>query len=395
VLVVFGVLAPSQIVTLHIIIIHMIMLAYLIIFKQGSFIQKVFGVLIILAISAGTSIIGAGLASIITATSIKHTLIYYDTSRLLALIFIKTFQLVVVYILAKRHERERNLRKIPTLVLFIAVMLDFAYLISLRLYLESPDLQPQQNYLIVWLAVGALLIMFFIFVMYEIFIREEARNVELVLELQRTKLKKGFLKEMDKLYSAITAWEHEYINNLTTLRTLVIKEKIDKAIEFMDNMNRNVIDNEIMLHTGNIVLDAIVSAKLVLARTQGIEVDIQVVFPENNYISDNDLCVVAGNIIDNAIEACVRMENTNEKKFIEIIFIPKGKNLLISIRNSYNNEVQRKGKRFFTVKSEPKHGIGNSNVDAIVKKYHGHVLRSPGNGVFETNIMLPLVPPVG
>jgi len=378
-------------IVIHAFTIQIIMLIYLLFFKLGTIFQKIFGVLIVFSITIATSLIGAGLASLLTNTSIEHTLIYQDTARLFALIFIKTLQVVVFYALAKRHERERNLRRQPAFFLFIAVAANFMYLIMLRLYVESPNLQPQQN-LLVWLAAGSLLIMIAIFIVYELFIREEARNIELAVNLQRTRLETGFLNEMDKLYSAIRTWRHDYENNFTVLRALVREAETDKALDYMDGMNNSIMDSKIMLRTGNLSLDAIVSAKLVLAESHGIKINVEAAYPENDIISDNDLCAIVGNLLDNAIEGCLRITDEKTGKFIIISISTMKKNLSLVIVNSYH-EIAKKDGYFLTSKKEPDRGVGIKHIDRIINKYQGYVVRSQDNGIFTTNIIIPLMQP--
>jgi len=389
-LVICGLIVVHPYVAIHAVITHLIMLIYLVLFKNGLILHKIFGILIVFVLITSTSIIGAGFASLITSSSIEHTLLYQDTSRLFALIFIKALQVAVFYTLAKRHEKERNLRKRPAIFLFVAVAANFVYLAMLRIYVESPDLQPQQNYMLIWLAVGALLMMIGIFIVYELFIREEARNVELATKLQRINLETGFFKEMDKLYYEIRIWRHDYENNIKVLRALVAKAEIDSALKFMNNMNSSIMDSKIMIQTGNFALDVIINAKLVLAKSHGIEIDVEAIYPEGCCVSDNDLCVIAGNMIDNAIEACLRISDIKAEKFINIVIGSIKKNLYISICNSYGNDIIQKDGRFFTSKKEPNHGIGIKHVDAVINKYQGYVKRSQDAGVFTTIITLPL-----
>lgn len=368
-----------------------IMLIYLIIFKYGTVLQKIFGILIVGSVEIGTSIVGAGLASVIESTTIEHTLQYQDTSRLLAILFIKMMQMVIFYIFSKKHAKMHNLQKRPVFVLSGVAVIDFVFLFLIWIYIGTPDLQIQQNALPIWLAIGALLIMVAIFVMYELFIYEELKNVELAMKLQRFELESSFLKKLDNIYSDMRIWKHEYKNNLSVLRALVKNIETEKALDFIDSMHSEIYKNQIVLQTGNLALDAIVSSKLWLAQSQNIEVSIQVVYPKNHQISDNDLCTIVGNLIDNAIEACTRMEETAEKKFINFSLIKKRKNLLLSISNSYNDELKISNGNYLTAKKEPFHGIGISYVDSIVEKYQGYVQRLQKNGVFETHIILPLL----
>lgn len=374
---------------------HIVMLLYLLLAKHGMVIQKLIGVMMVWAIMSGTSVAGAGLASFLASTTIENTLVYQGTSRLMAIVFIKMLQIVIFYALAKRHHTVRNLQRSPVFVLSGAAIVDFAFLIMIHAYVGLPDLSVQQSNMLIWLAVGLLLVMIAIFLMYELFIREEIKNVELAIKLQRLEMETNFFKEIDVMYTDMRTWRHEYKNNLTVLRALVEREEKEKALNYIENISCESIKNHVTLQTGNLVLDAVVSSKLWLAHSQDIEVSIQAVYPENNRIDDNDLCAIAGNLLDNAIEACVRMGEIKEKKFIIFAIVVKGKNLIISINNSYSDVLKRDGERYLTVKKEQFHGIGIQYVDSIVNKYNGHVLRSQEYGIFETHVMLPLISPNG
>jgi hypothetical protein len=372
-----------------------ILLIYLIIAKNGSIVQKIIGTIISYTIMLGTSFIGAGLASLLTSTSINHTLIYQDTSRLLAIIFIKMIQIVLFYILAKKQKAFLQLKRRPIAVLSVIVIVDFISLVVIRKYIETPNLTIEQNNLLIALAIGALLIMIGIFFIFELFIREEMTNVDLAVKLQRLELESKFLNEIDVMYSDMRAWRHDYNNNLTALRAIVEHGEKEDVLHFIDNIASESSRNNVTLQTGNLALDAIVSSKLWLAHSLHIDVTIQAVYPENNRISDTDLCAIAGNLLDNAIEACECMMDIGVKKFINFVLLVKSKNLFISISNSYSHEIKREGEHYLTTKKTHLHGIGISHVDSIVKKYDGHVLRSYNSGIFDTQVMLPLIAPVG
>ncbi len=393
ILVICGLLATVSSLDIYGVAAYGIMLVYLILFKDGSILQKIFGVLAVCTIEIGLSIVGAGIASVIESTTIEHTLENQDTSRMLAILFIKMMQVVGFYVLSKRQVVNHNLQRRPALVLCAAAIVDFTFLIMIRVHVELSDQQVQQNSLLVWFAIGALLVMVAIFMIYELFIREEIKNVELAMKLQRLELETSFFEEIDHIYSDMRTWQHEYKNNLSALRALVDHNETEKARDFIDNISSETYQKQIIIQTGNLVLDAIVSSKLWMAQSQNFEVNYQVVYPVNNCISDNDLCAIVGNLMDNAIEACARMGETTGKKFIDFSMTIKKKNLLLSVSNSYNNQLKQKGNRYFTVKKEPLHGIGILHIDSIVEKYQGHVVRTHEKGVFETHIMLPLLPP--
>jgi sensor histidine kinase regulating citrate/malate metabolism len=254
------------------------------------------------------------------------------------------------------------------------------------------ELNQQQNRFLLLLAIGLLSVTVVIFIMFELFIRGEARNIELSTNLQRMELESNFYTEIDVMYADMRTWRHDYKNNLTALRALAESKDTTKILAYIDSINKEPDRNLAGLHTGNIILDAVVSSKLWLAQSRNIEVNIQAVYPENNPIEDNDLCAIAGNLLDNAIEACERMIDADGKKFVSLSITVKGKNLILTIINSFNNELRRNGERYLTVKEGRFHGMGLAHVDAIVNKYQGRVIREHTHGVFETRVMLPLLP---
>jgi hypothetical protein len=366
-----------------------VLMAYLLLTKRGTIIQKLFGIVLIEALSIGTSMAGAGLASHLTNVDVEHTLLYQDHSRLLAIILIKTIQVILFYALAKRHYHIRMLKKKPLIVLSCAAILVFICLIFM--FNNISEFDAQANNVFIWLAAGLLFIMIGIFLMYEMFIREEARNLDLSARLQRLELESHYFRELSAMHADLRTWRHEYDNNLIALRALIEGKSPEKALEYLDRVSVDSVRESVMLQTGSPVLDAVVSSKLLLARSRGIDVSIQAVYPENNRVEDNDLCAIAGNLLDNAIEACERMGETQQTRFISFSLLMKGKNLVLSILNSYDGEIKRDRERFVTLKDKRFHGIGIQYVDSIVDKYQGHVLREYRDCVFETHVMLPLI----
>ena len=79
-----------------------------------------------------------------------------------------------------------------------------------------------------------------------------------------------------------------------------------------------------LLKTGNISLDAILSAKIAQAKAENIVVTIKAVVPDHLAITDLELSILVGNLLDNAIEACRTAEGD---RFIRIYMSMKGKML--------------------------------------------------------------------
>jgi len=100
-----------------------------------------------------------------------------------------------------------------------------------------------------------------------------------------------------------------------------------------------------------------------------------------------DLCIILGNLFDNAIEASLALPK--EERLIRIYMAMKERQLYISFTNFTALGKQKKIQgRFFTTKGEGR-GFGLVRTDHIVERHSGFISRNSEDGVFTTEILLP------
>lgn len=119
------------------------------------------------------------------------------------------------------------------------------------------------------------------------------------------------------------------------------------------------------------------------------EVDATAIVPGDIGASGIDLSILIGNLLDNAIEACMQIPEEKER-FIRIYVDIVKKQLYISVTNSMNGRARKLGNSYLSAK-QGCHGFGLLRIDSIVSKYHGFINRQTENGIFATEVMLPLV----
>ena len=106
-------------------------------------------------------------------------------------------------------------------------------------------------------------------------------------------------------------------------------------------------------------------------------------------ITEVDVCLIVGNLMDNAIEACMKIQEG--ERFIRVYMdILKGQ-LYIYIMNAIGDNPQKAGGIYTSTKNQEHHGFGLKRIDRVVDKYHGYLERQHEEGVFATEIMLPLM----
>ena len=117
-------------------------------------------------------------------------------------------------------------------------------------------------------------------------------------------------------------------------------------------------------------------------------------FQYNGEISAFDIGMILSNLLDNAIEACEKIEQ--ERRFIRISSKRKNHFLLIDVKNSFDGAInlQDNGQLPFSTKESNapdiimEHGIGLKNVSDIAERYYGGVNVKVKEKVFHITVML-------
>ena len=193
--------------------------------------------------------------------------------------------------------------------------------------------------------------------------------------------------EVQNIYRTMRGWRHDYHNHIQTLLALSGDES--KTKEYLLKLNDDLSKVDTVLKTGNVMVDAILNSKLSLIYSKNIRTNAKAVVPENLKISEIDLCVIIGNLLDNAMEACLR-QTEKDDRFIRIFIGVMKEQLYISVSNSVGGEIHKSGKTYVSSKNSATHGFGLMRIDRLAGKYNGYVNRQNEDGVFATEVLLPL-----
>lgn len=194
-------------------------------------------------------------------------------------------------------------------------------------------------------------------------------------------------EEIQNAYHEMRGWRHDYKNHMQVLKIYVESREWEHALAYISQMNEDLTSVDHVVKTGNMMADAIVNSKVSLAKRKEIRLDVTAKVPERLPISDVEFCVIFGNLMDNAIEACEKIAS-KEERFIRIYIGQFKKQFYLSVTNA-TNQTRRAGK-YYSLKGEG-HGFGLYRIDKIVKEKKGFLNRKDEPGVFATEIMLPFM----
>ena len=192
-----------------------------------------------------------------------------------------------------------------------------------------------------------------------------------------------YYNEVENMYTKMRGWRHDYRHHIQTMKVHAANGEYEEIAQYLDMLDDDLTNVETVIKTGNRMADAILNSKLSLAAEKQIRVKAEAKIPVSLSVSELDLCIMIGNLLDNAMDAC--MELPVEDRLIRLYMEMKGNYLYLALTNTAGG---KKKQSFRTTKGEG-HGFGISRIDAIVKKYDGYVTRASEDEAFSTEILLP------
>ena len=209
-----------------------------------------------------------------------------------------------------------------------------------------------------------------------------------IANYQNTLISKQY-KEVENIYNQMRGWKHDYHNHIQVMKAYLALEKYCEMDIYLDDFAKDLTSIDTIIKTGNIMVDSILNSKLSMAISQDIKINAKGLVPRSINIAEIDLCVIIGNLMDNAIEATIKLEKS-EDRFIRVYLREMKDQLYISVTNSVRGEVKKVNLEYISSKLGMNHGFGLKRVDSIVNKYGGFINRQNEKGVFATEVILPL-----
>ena len=193
--------------------------------------------------------------------------------------------------------------------------------------------------------------------------------------------------EVENMYNQVRGWRHDYRNHIQVMKSYAATGDMEAIIDYLETLDTDLQRVDNVIKTGNKMTDAILNSKISLARSKNILVIAEANIAVELRTSQLDLCIIIGNLFDNAIEASLVLPEN--RRVIRVYFEMKNTQLYMSFTNATALGKQLKtGGRFITTKGEG-HGFGLVRIDNIIERHNGFISRNSEDGAFTTEILLP------
>ena len=186
------------------------------------------------------------------------------------------------------------------------------------------------------------------------------------------------MEEMEHIYSGIRSMKHDMKNQLTTIQSYLKNDDVQGGLAHISQLLANQQIETLSVNTGNLALDTLLSVKKAVAEKNDISFTMKVQIPEHLFISTVDQCVIFGNALDNAIEACERCSENN--RFIDFFLIERKGRLVCKIINPLPSH---SSKNLSTTKPDKEnHGFGLVNIRRALAHYDSEPVFEQKEGHF-------------
>lgn len=194
-------------------------------------------------------------------------------------------------------------------------------------------------------------------------------------------------QEIKNVYLQMRGWRHDYHNHIQTMKAYLAMNELNNLDDYFSQLQTDLDSVDTIVKSGNLMMDAILNSKVTMMNQNMIRVNCKAILPEILSINDIDLCVIVGNLLDNAIEAC--REIPEEKRFIRIYAEIAKSQFYLSIQNSATEEIDFNQRNYISSK-RGEHGFGIKRVSLLVDKYDGYLNLQNEPGIFASEITIPI-----
>lgn len=230
---------------------------------------------------------------------------------------------------------------------------------------------------------------------FAIAIRWFSKNVDFLLNKERyeAEVARSFVssgrkhyQRMDELHEKLRILKHDYKYHLRSIRNLLQTGNTQQADDYLTEIESKLTNYEIKSYCTNSVINALIADYDERCRQKEITFDVNIQLLKTLTVSDYDLCVVLGNLLENAVNAC---EKLPENRFIKLETQNTSNQIIFRIKNTFDGNIIHKGD--IPISNKSSGGLGLLSVKEVIDSYGGDILFEWNKEFFTVYVAVNLV----
>lgn len=320
-----------------------------------------FWIIILLAIDFISESLALVLFRTLVSTQYAQNILFAITTTSLSMI-IELFMILALKLVFFRTHRYLAALRFPVLLALASV--PAVSIVVLFSFLMANSTAPAQSvYLVLLIAFGVLYMNLCMLYLYSSLTKHLQKIKHVTLQNESLAFELRHISELKKSQDQLMAMRHDLKNQFIVLLGMLEENQIADAKDYLLRSTDSLTTNQ-TFYTRDAVLNYLLNDKKESANKAGIKFDIKVLLAEQLTIDNEILAVLIGNLMDNALEASIRLKEAKQAEITLAIKQFEDK-LLIEIENVYDpGEAAVRYRRKFE-------GLGTTNIKRIVSDYNG------------------------
>lgn len=227
-------------------------------------------------------------------------------------------------------------------------------------------------------------------VIYAIAHRKRATYYQMLSEDYKEEFEReySFFKDYKEKQQETIKFRHDWKNHMLLLQEMLDKKEFENAENYFRELTATNTASVYKVATGSELADMIISTKMELMEENHIIVKCRGDLSGLHFMKPLDLCILLSNLLDNAIEANLKVEG---ERYIRIATKATPQLRSLEICNSMEGALQKEKKQIVTSKEDKKnHGIGLHNVEEVIEKYKGTHYITAEDGEYCIQMVFPV-----
>jgi sensor histidine kinase regulating citrate/malate metabolism len=179
---------------------------------------------------------------------------------------------------------------------------------------------------------------------------------------------RGYYEKLTDITEQLHIIRHDYKHHLKSVKKMIKGGRDAEIQDYLEKLNADIDEKEINDFCQSRVINALLDSFFETCKNEGIKFEVKIILPPDKTIDDYELCIILGNLLENAVTACLRTP-VKETKYIEISMRPREGQYGIKVENSYDGVIKSEGKTLYTTKKDG--GLGIKSIMSVAGKHGG------------------------
>ena len=307
---------------------------------------------------------------VLASMFLENRIISLSSTQMLLALLSKSILFCLIYIVNKIFIRRKVNAVANRIWLRFMAFPVVTFLMIALLVADLPNIQSVHQVTVYgMLAVCLIAINFVVVYFLDMIVQEKAEKM-LHLEFKNdTEAQMKLYKNICQNNEIQKASIHEFHHHLACLTSLCEKQKYQELEHYLHNIDQKLSYNVEWMNTNHVIVNTVLNQKYNEAAKRKVLIVCRFNDLKGIWLEDQDVVVILANLLDNAIEACEKLDCN---KVIRLKLVKEKQQMVLSVQNPVAVPVEIKNNDIQTGKGDKKnHGIGLKNIQMVLDKYGG------------------------